>query len=200
VTTGVTDKGIYGGARPITGLLNAPYHQRSLVSSQRDVGISIRASTDFGITATSMVATVVELGVATDAVEQDLDASSIATYPCEGAAGVSRQLDGESPNPVPGRNLATNPLGVSLYVKIASGRTLVVTATSVTKVGGAAAVLRTTMTAANNPNQATHPLGANEAFVIGDAPFDANSTYEANITGTNNGVAFTRQFRFTTGS
>jgi len=39
-----------------------------------------------------------------------------------------------------------------------------------------------------------------EAYIAADGPLQPNTAYRVNLAGTNNGVAFTRQFTFTTGA
>jgi hypothetical protein len=83
-----------------------------------------------------------------------------------------------------------------------AGTTLVITSALVTGPDGAAVTLRTPITSLNDPNitNGVSYFNTNEAFISADAPLVALTSYQVTITGTNNGVAFSRSFSFTTGN
>ncbi|WP_427914355.1 CAP domain-containing protein [Ramlibacter sp. MMS24-I3-19] len=193
--TGRDDKTGFG-VEGIRNLLNAPYHLQGLMSGMREAGVAVRSSRDTG-TLTPRVLLQWDGAYTLQAGPQLLASNDVLTYPCEGTTGADRQLTNESPDPVPGRDLTMNPLGTSVYIATRPGNTLAVTAASMTntRTGGRVA-LRAAITAANDPQRS---YGANEAYVAADAPLDANTAYEVTVAGTNNGAAFTRTFRFTTG-
>lgn len=121
----------------------------------------------------------------------------ILTYPCEGTTGTDRQLTGESPNPVPGRDLSANPLGGSVFVQLRYGNTLAITsATMIEKSTGSAVALRAPVTSINSGNA----FLSHQGYVAADAPLLANTPYQVTINGTNNGTVFSRTFTFTTGT
>ena len=97
---------------------------------------------------------------------------------------------------MPSRNLAVNPIGQPVFVQLLAGNVLVITSVSVTGPAGAVALLPT-MTASNDPNQ---ELLANMAIIMPSAPLSPSSAYSVFITGTNNGVGFSRSFGFSTGT
>lgn len=112
-------------------------------------------------------------------------------------------LDNETPNPVLGRDLATNPLGSSVYIAVHEGQTLAITSASMIKVTtGASVALRPAVTSANDPYApcASGCYKSHEAYIAADAPLDANAQYQVTVNGTNDGTAFSRTFSFTTGS
>lgn len=199
--TGTNDKTGFG-AFSIKNLLNAPYHAAGLVGGFRDVGIAIRNMTDAGATDASSGRRVTVLNPAfqnsagsQQAAYGDTD---VFTYPCAGSTNVARILSNEYPNPTPGRDLAVEPLGTTIHIAIKEGHQLVINSASVTPVlGGQPVVMATSVTSANDPNGFFKP---NQGYVATNAPLAANTTYQVNITGTNNGVAFSRSFSFTTGS
>ena len=199
--TGIADKtGL--SANGIRGLLNAPYHLRGLMGTYRDVGLSVRNSTDLG---TSTPSVYLQVDAAYKATAGPIVAGSadINTYPCQGSTGINNKLSNESPNPVPGRDLATNPLGSVVYVAVKEGNTLTISGASMTQVSnGQAVTLRAPVTSANDPYRGCSEgcFKANQAYVAADAPLQTNTAYQVFISGSNNTTTFSRSFTFTTGS
>ncbi|MBC7618319.1 MAG: CAP domain-containing protein [Candidatus Saccharibacteria bacterium] len=183
------------GNYAIRSLLSAPYHLRAMVDSYRDVGMAFGN----GSVGSPFVG---DLGYQTAASPQLIAGSDVKTYPCDGSAGVFPELRSETPNPVPGRDLAINPIGTPVLVRVRDGNTLVVKTTSMVQLSNGAAIpLRPTVTAANDPNR-VNGIGyirANEAYFAPDSALAPNSQYQVTVTGTNNGVDFSRTFIFTTG-
>jgi hypothetical protein len=208
---GVTDEivGYFGtsqktglGAEGIRGLLSAPYHLRGLVGGYRDVGVSVRSNMDVGISS-PMVYLQLNAAYKASAGLQLVAADSVNTYPCEGSVGVNRQLSNETPNPVPGRDLAVNPLGAVVYVGVREGSQLVITNSSMLEVPtGRLVALRAPVTAANDPYAPCLEgcFKAHQAYIAADAPVLANTSYQMAVTGTNNGTPFSRTFTFVTGT
>ena len=183
-------------------LLNAPYHMKGLVGSFRDIGIAVRNSIDTASTFGPRVAVQFNLAYKSNAGPQLFAGSDVQTYPCDGSTGIKRLLNNESPNPVPGRDLAATPLGSSVYIAVREGQALVISSANMIKVAtGAAVTLRNPVTSANDP-YAPCTSGCyknHEAYIAADAPLDASSQYQVTVTGTNNGTAFSRTFSFITG-
>lgn len=189
------------GEAGVRGLLGAPYHLRGLMAGYRDVGVSVRASTDWG---TSQPAVYLQINAAykADVGPQLLGTGDVATYPCEGSSGISEQLDNETPNPIPGRNLAINPLGAVVYVSLREGRTLIISSSAMTEVSTSRAItLRPPITSANDPYSPCTDgcYKKHEAYIAADAPLKTNTAYRMQISGSNNGTPFSRTFTFTTG-
>ena len=208
---GVTDEivGYFGtprktglGAEGLRGLLSAPYHLRGLVGGYRDVGISVRNNTDLGISS-PMVYLQINAAYKASAGPQLLAANSVNTYPCEGSVGVNRQLNNETPNPVPGRDLAVEPLGAVVYIGTREGNRLVIISSSMFEVPtGQLVRLRAPVTAANDPYSPCLEgcFKEHQAYIAADAPMRANTSYQVSVTGTNNGTPFSRTFTFVTGT
>ena len=193
--TGSSDKNGFG-VEGMRNLLNAPYHLQGLMSGMRESGVAVRSSADIG-TPTPRVLLQWNGAYARDVGPQLLRPDDVLTYPCEGTTGVDRQLTNESPEPVPGRDLRASPLGTSVYIATRTGNALDLAAATMTNTRtGAPVTLRPAVTATNDPEQA---YGRHEAYVAADAPLNANTPYQVTVSGTNNGVAFTRTFTFTTG-
>ncbi len=193
------------GALGARRLLAAPYHLVGIMGVDREVGISVRNAGQVGsgadyIVANSSWAPSVYLAINFAAQQsmpmQHQSSTDVLTYPCAGIAGTAYQLSAETPNPIPSRNLATAPIGQPIFVQVLAGQTLVITSASVIGPSGAVALLPT-MTNANDPNS---ELTTSQAMIIPAAPLLQNSSYSVSIVGTNGGVAFTRNFTFTTGA
>lgn len=194
------------GTIGIRRLLNAPYHAGALTDGFREVGISVRNAFDSG----APDAAVADQGrkvlvinpartLSSGSQMSALASNDVLTYPCEGTTGVEPGLYAETPEPVPGRDLLTNPLGSSVQVAVKEGQTLTITSASMRVAAtGTPVTLRTPVTSANDP----HPgyFKPNRGYIVADAPLAENTTYTVTINGTNNGVAFpTKTFSFTTG-
>lgn len=181
------------GTRGIRQLLNAPYHGAALIGSYRDVGVNVL---DVGNSGFALVG--VTLGYTQDAGPQLLGNNDVRTYPCEGSVGVGYAMSGEEPNPVPGRDLSKNPIGTSILVKIRDGNKLVVSSASMIKVAtGAVIPMRPAISVENDPH---HFFDASSAYVAADLALDPLTVYQVTVAGTNNGVAFSRTFAYTTGA
>lgn len=190
------------GVLGIRGLLNAPYHLNGLMTGYRDVGIAVRSNEDTG---KGQEGVFVQINAAFTASTgpQFPGSSDVQTYPCEGTSGVNRQLTNETPNPVPGRDLRTAPLGSTVYIAVRQGNRLTITRAAMTRAAtGEAVALRTPVTSANDPYGPclTGCFGPHQAYVVPDAPLQPDTAYTVMLGGTNNGTAFSRSFTFSTGS
>lgn len=187
------------GEGGIRTLASGPYHSLPLMTgNSRDVGISVRDVNDIGVLKNNRSIVDIELEYLSSVGPQLFESKKVRTYPCEGSTGIKPSLQNESPNPVPGRNLAANPTGSSILVIGDIGKAITITGASVTNtVSGADVKLLPAVTTDNDPNK---QLASNEGFILPDAPLTNSTAYRVNITGTNNGVAFTTDFTFTTGS
>lgn len=195
-----TNVDIQFGVGGVRGLLSAPYHLSGLMQGWKDIGISVRRSTDVSATASPRTVLQINTGLKNTDNRQQLAAASVVTYPCKGSTGVNRQLLSESPNPVPGRDLSTNPIGASIYIAVRYGSTLGISTVSMREtVTNMSVVLRTPVLAANDPNGL---LASHEGYVAPDGPLKPFTNYTVFVTGTNNGSAFSDPvlFDFTTGN
>ncbi|MDO8439799.1 MAG: CAP domain-containing protein [Polaromonas sp.] len=191
------------GTRGVRDLLSAPYHLRGLMGGYRDVGVSVRSSADVGSSAGGLVYLQINAAYKDGAGPQSLAAGEVSTYPCEGTTGVNRQLRNETPNPVPGRDLAVNPLGAVVYVAVREGNTLRIRSAVMTEVQtGRTVTLRPPVTAGNDPHGPCQEgcFEPHQGYLAADAPLLANAPYQVVLNGSSNGVAFNRVFTFVTGS
>ena len=190
------------GVLGIRGLLNAPYHLNGLMTGYRDVGIAVRSNEDTG-KGQEGVFVQINAAYTASAGPQLLGSSDVQTYPCEGTSGVNRQLTNETPNPVPGRDLRTAPLGSTVYIAVRQGNRLTISSAAMTRAGtGEAVALRQPVTSANDPYGPclSGCFGPHQAYVVPDAPLLPDTAYTVMLSGTNNGTAFSRSFTFSTGS
>lgn len=184
------------GTTVIRNLLGAPYHLNDLMRGYRDVGMVFRNL--------SLPLFVANFGYLPVTGAQMLASDDIKTYPCNGSTGVNFQVRGETPNPIPGRNLGVNPIGTPIKIAVREGNVLTITNAGMIKAStGAVISLRAPVTAANDPLKVNgiSYFGSNEAYVAPDAPLERLTQYTVTYSGTNNGVVFTnRTFSFTTGN
>ena len=164
----------------------------------RDVGFSFRSDSDLGISPNNVGILAIDLAAKNSSSLQYPAGGSVRTYPCEGTLSAKTALGGETPNPVPGRDLGLQPLGTSVAVVSDVGSQLLITNATMTNVmTGLAVVMRTPTTSVNDPNPGY--LTKNEAYISADAPTDPHSQYRVSIKGSVNGFPFTRNFVFGTG-
>lgn len=191
------------GVNSARALMAAPYHLFGMMSPYKDLGVSVRSVnsvTPLVANGLSNIA-VYDFGVAAGAEYQTADAAGVSTYPCDGVTGVKPSVRGEFPNPVPGRDLTSNPLGQSMLVMVRKGQTLVISSASLINTAtGAAVTLRAPVTASNDPNNLLAGYGNYMGYVVPDVALAVNTSYQATIIGTNDGAAFSRTFTFATGS
>lgn len=187
------------GVKGIKGLLSAPYHLSGLLQGMRDIGLSIMSSDTAGSTASNgkRFVTQINMGNKVGVADQLPASASVLTYPCAGTSGTFARLLNETPNPIPGRDLAANPIGHPVFVGIRSGILTVSTALMQEVATGNTVTLRPTMTSANDPNKS---LNTNEALVIPDVGLKTSTVYKVMLTGANNAQPFTKEFTFTTGA
>jgi hypothetical protein len=198
----VTGQVGYSAITMLTNLLSAPYHEMGLMRGWINVGIGYMDSNAAGTTATYGARTVMDIdeGVPSGATYQVPGPDDVLTYPCQGTTGTATELaNQEDPNPVPGRNFTTSPIGQPIVVELAFGNTLTLTsATMVDMANGSNVALLAPVDAANDPNPGY--LEGNEGFIMPNAPLAANTSYQVTLNGTNTGTGFSRTFSFTTGS
>ncbi len=197
----ITGDGSIGnlGASLVSNLLAAPYHSAGVLRGFQNLGIGYMDSNAAGVFSTygALTYLTVDFGVAGGSTQQLLSGSDVKTYPCEGTTGTALRSPPESPSPVPGRDMTANPVGQAIVVVVRNGQTLALTsATMISVASGAAVPLLAPMDSANDPNK---ELLGNEGFVLPNSPLATNTSYQVTVNGTNNGVAFSRTFTFTTG-
>ncbi len=190
------NKVLHGGAVGIKELLNAPFHMAGLLSGSRDVGIAVRSESDVNVSFppyAPRIVTQINLAHKNSDGEQIPASNEVLVYPCNGATGVGRLLNGENPNPVPGRDLSVNPLGRSMLIYVRPQNSLAITTYSMV------------VTATNTPVVLRAPAtplfgGSYQQYIAADSPNAANTQYTFNVAGTNNGTTFSKICNFKTGN
>lgn len=196
ITRFETDSISTAGVAAVRQFLSAPYHALNLLNGHNSVGWVVRNSTMAGAAVTSTQRIVASLGVGSTPQEPAVE--EVLTYPCAGSTGLYRMNTGENPNPIPGRDLTANPIGHPVYVQGRSSVTVRIALANMTEVGSnSPIVMRAPVDSSNDPNG---KIAKNVAYVAPDAALKANTTYRVQLTGTRDGVSFTKDFSFTTGN
>jgi len=197
--TGIAKTGF--GLKGARILLAAPYHLAGLMASHRDVGISLKSGGNLtsgadvayaGSTAVTWL--VADMAASSTNLPQLQSSSEVLTYPCQGITDTDYEVRAESPNPVPGRDLSTQPIGHPIFIQTLKGRSLVISSVTMTGPSGTVPLL-STMTSAKDPNSV---LGSHQAMVIPSAPLTSNANYTVVISGTQGGSSFSKTFVFST--
>lgn len=115
------------------------------------------------------------------------------TFPCDGVTGVPYEELGEVP---PAPNMAGGASGTPVAVVGNIGETIVLQTGTMTDTSGHVIPLQL-LDSANDPNK---QLPAFEGVAYPASALQPNTSYTVNITGADNGTAFSRTFTFTTGN
>ncbi|OYU32546.1 MAG: hypothetical protein CFE39_02805 [Comamonadaceae bacterium PBBC2] len=180
-------------------LLNAPYHMVFMTAPYRDMGVGVKRIADVG-KSSGFDLVMTEFGVLQQDSFQDLATDAVATYPCEGTTGVAYSLNNEDPNPIPGRDLSTKPLGSSIIFRVRRGQKLNIDAISVVETAtGTAVGLRRHVGGNGNEDSTYKDFDASVAYVAAESPMKPNTSYTVKVNGSNDGASFSKQFTFQTG-
>lgn len=197
--TGIVKTGF--GVRGARILLAAPYHLAGLMASHRDIGISLKSGGNFASGAdityagsSSVTWLIADMAASSTNLPQLQSSNEVLSYPCQGITDTDYEVRAESPNPAPGRDLSTQPIGHPILVQALKGRALVISSATVTGPTGTVPLLPT-MTRANDPN---FVLGSHQAMVIPSAPLSANTSYTVAVSGTQGSSSFSKSFVFVT--
>lgn len=117
---------------------------------------------------------------------------NVLTFPCEGSTGVPYQGSAESPTPPS----TSGAWGTPVTVVGNPSDTVVLSAATVTAVTAGTVLPVKILTADTDPNRLVQRW---QAVAYPLSPLTANTAYAVTLTGTVNGVAFSRSFTFTTG-
>ncbi|RJG02643.1 hypothetical protein [Noviherbaspirillum sedimenti] len=180
------------GQTNLKDLFAAPYHGRTLLLGYRDIGIGVGSNA---------LRRVYSINVATTDARstQHLAGNVVATYPCAGTTGVlTKTYYDESPAPIAGRNLATQPIGHPVYVKARDGKNLMFSTVDLRVDGGNTALMLNRLDRTTDQNNSL--TDGSMIIFMPDAPLATNTTYRFTAAGTNNGAAVNINFTFTTGA
>jgi len=116
------------------------------------------------------------------------------TFPCQGVTGIPYGLTGEIPMPP---NTSSNGFGTPISVIGRLNDTVILTSATLVNTSTGAQITLNILNASNDPNKELQPY---QASAYPASPLAPNTTYQANLSGTDNGTPFTRTFTFTTGN
>ena len=157
---------------PVSVLMGTVYHRSGLLQQWiTDVGFAALASGGV-INSSPMVVDY------SSTAKQNNSPTYTLTYPASGQVNVQTTMWPEVTNPVPS---IAHP-GYPVSFASAAGTLLKVNSFTLTQSGSTTPLAVTYLDAANGPY--INLLGANEAFIVPNAPLSNGTTYSANITGT----------------
>ncbi len=187
------------GEASMRSLLNTVYHLMGAMYHGKDVGFGADLQTFATGTARREEYRFGSLnGYQTAARRITLGSGNIATYPCQGSTDIPSAFvpANESPNPFPSMTSASQKVGPPIYLKADVGQVLSISTRSVSSNGVPVA---TTLLDRSNDPVVPAEIGSHEAFVIPLSALAPYSTYQVSLTGTLNGVPFSRNFNMSTG-
>jgi uncharacterized protein YkwD len=170
-------------------LMNAPLHLVSMLRSNRDVGIGI-SSANRGAGSLPFKALVLNMSTIVGTQEPN----GVQTFPCEATSVPGAFYGGELPDPFPGRNYATDPMGSPLAILSRRGSNLMLNRYSFRKTGSQQELVLNVLSSQNR----SATIRKNETVLVPDLPLAPNASYSVSLTGTLDGVAWFKAFTFTT--
>lgn len=186
-------------------LLSTPIHGSGLVSPGygSDIGIGFSDASPDPLWALFRGAELLtgnvksEWGADTQRAASAYAPGEVKTYPCDGTKGIRTKFEGETPSPLPERNLATNPTGGAIIVLSAPGTTLKLGGSTLIHIASGASVpMRAGVT---DGVGSVMNLGSDKGFYLPDVPLTPNARYQFTFSGTVDGKPFTKTFSFETG-
>lgn len=172
------------GQRAIYGLMAGVYHIAIAASPTNTVGIGKVATASNGFPA--------EWYSMTLANYQQVTTNGPLTFPCQGTTGVEYSSGGEMPTPP----ATSGNWGTPVAVAGNATDTIVMQTGSMTD-SSAHVIALQVLDSAKDPNKIL-PKWLGVAYPT--TPLSPNSQYTVSLTGTDNGVTFSRSFTFTTGN
>lgn len=176
---------------PLRNLMNSPYHGLSMLSGHQDVGMGMKKTAD-GVTMYTVIDFATKIGA-----YAAIPTGEVRIWPCNGVDNIlNRSLTSESPNPIPGRRLDTDPIGTPIYVQVTENQKLVLTTYELRNMatGGVAVIAKVL------GQDSTDLLPQNQVAILPDKPLAVNTTYTATVTGLNAGKPFSKTCTFKTGN
>ena len=188
----VGESGAYGSGNGASAALNdligSVYHRAGLMFQfPREMGIAV---------GTDKFQTMV-ITFAYQSSQQFNASNYFGAYPADKQTNVPLIAARETPNPFPDLAYTDYATKTSYPVNVVSeaSTTLAVTTFTITEAGQTAPIDARLLTKQTDPNK---QLAQNTAFLVGKAPFKANTTYNVAFTGTVNGANVTKNWSFTT--
>ncbi len=189
------------GPENIRTLLSAPYHMIGMLENLNDVGMALASSADVNASTPGLQAFDLLLAKKTSATVTPV--TQVLTYPCNGTQGTMTGLFNESPNPLPNRDLSTQPVGQPIFIESPTGSKLTINNVTVLDAQGAAVPTQSFTTATDSALASITALN-NVGFALPLQPLQPYTRYHvtASVTYGINGasVPAIKDFYFTTGA
>lgn len=180
--------------------LVAPYHSQTMMAEYTEIGIGYVPSPDqYRSQTDAIVFNYGSANLSIGQLPQATGAAGVRTYPCEGVTGVASALYGETPSPI-NRNMRIAPAGHPIMVFGDHGKKLALISASIIEVPTGRNLPIHRLSTMDNDINAKTLRGSHVGYVLPDVPMLPNTAYSVNISGTNDGQPFTRNFTFSTGS
>lgn len=178
------------GQQFVYSLIAGVYHSGAVMYPVNTIGIGeYETQTTSGSTAfTSAWGSMSLLNTQTQSIS-----NGPITFPCQGVTGVPYKSTGETPTPP---NVSGSGWGTPVVVMGNPTDTIVLQSGTMTDPSGNVITLQL-LNSANDTNKIVQPY---EAVAYPAAALQPNVQYSVSLTGTVNGVAFSRNFTFTTGN
>ncbi|MEW4339624.1 CAP domain-containing protein [Chromobacterium vaccinii] len=176
-----------GAAIGMRWLLSAPYHLLGAMGSYKDVGVGYSIYSGFTVGALT-----VDYGSVGNG--QTVDSKTVLTYPCNGSTQVATGYTNED---ISYTGSGSGSSGQPVLIQVNPANTLKITSYAI--YDGVGNQINTILLTTDNDPQ--HMVGKHQALIIPPAYLQHNANYTVNVSGTNNGVAFTNvSFQFKTGN
>lgn len=192
----------------VATLLSAPYHGLDILSNRLHIGLSFQKKVNPAYTQNSTFVATFNYGspanAAYQSMVQDLPSNDVLTYPCAGTQVQETNFTGEVPNPLPGRNTLTNPVGQPIYVVAKKGSGLVINSIKLTQqsTGKDVPLMAPRYSATElfpgTSGQFGHAYIMDWAFVFPDVGLEKNTLYRVDLTATVSGKLVAKSFTYST--
>lgn len=207
------------GAMSTRSLLAAPYHALDLLAPRMHMSVGASWSTRLGLANEHPAA---DAGIEWGAIVnifgtpvnaqgiqtvQSLPSNDVLTWPCNGTTGqASTRFPGESPSPLPGRNLRTNPAGAPFYFVSRLGSNLTIKSA---RLSNAATGVEIPLMPVRHMRDELHPGSKSlfsvtglmdSAFVFPDAPLPVSSVLRMDFIASVSGKDVSKSVTYRTGS
>jgi len=188
------------GANSMRSLLNTVYHLIGAMYDGAEVGFGADLQTRMMGTARHEEYRFGSLNGYQNSVVP-LGRGTVVTYPCQGSTDIAPSFvpANERPNPFPDMTSILQTVGPPIYLKADAGQVLSINASSSVVSESGQNIPVVLLNNSNDP-QVPKEIGRHEAFVVPANALTPHTTYQVNLSGTLNGVPFSRSFAMSTGA
>lgn len=168
------------------------YHQAVITLQANLIGVGTAQTSSNGLTGILGGVELATNGVAASPITSASNAP--LTFPCQGVTGLPFKSVSEEPTPP---NVSSDGWGTPVTVMGNVGDVVTLSSATMIAAGDATVIAMNIVTSANDT---TGLIAKAQAVAYPASPLQPNTSYSVNLTGTINGVSFTRSFTFTTGN